>query len=178
MNNSCCFTGHRSIPYSELTDLKIELDSTVRSLISKGFTDFYVGGARGFDTLAAECVLHLKSFFPEIKLYLILPCKNQTELWTDSDRQRYSFILSHADDVQCLYEEYNKRCMFERNRELVKSADVCVCYLKEPKGGTQYTVSLAAKRGLKIIPLGLKEDEKSNFENLLNSNQLSFEDIA
>ena len=172
---SCCFTGHRHIPAEDALSAKIELDVTIRRLIRAGVCHFYCGGARGFDTLAAEAVIHLKNTFPFIKLYLILPCKSQTEFWSERDKQRYSFILSHADDVQCLYETYHKRCMYERNKALVTSADVCVCYLKEPQSGTAFTVALAAKRKLKIIPLCLTEAESAAFEAAFLSPQLDLE---
>lgn len=169
---NCCFSGHRSIPPDELVNLKIELSVTLRTLIAKGVHDFYCGGARGFDLLAAEQVIYLKKTFPFLRLFFILPCKSQTEFWGDEDKQRYSFVLSHADDVQCLYENYNKRCMYERNKELVKAADVCVCYLKEEKSGTAFTVALAAKRHCLVLPLGLNEEERRHFEQRFLSSQI------
>ena len=175
--NSCCFTGHRHISPQEGVALKIDLDVTLRSLIAKGVDTFYCGGALGFDTLAAQSVLQLKNTFPFIKLCFILPCKSQTAFWSDAQRQVYSYLLSHADEVQCLYDEYHKSCMYERNRELVKSADVCVCYLKEKNSGTAFTVALAAKRNLKIIPLGLNDDEKAAFESRFLSPQILLEDF-
>jgi len=175
--NSCCFTGHRHIPPEAVVALKIDLDVALRSLIAKGVYNFYCGGALGFDTLAAQAVLQLKKTSPFLQLHFILPCKSQTDFWSDADRQVYSYLLSHADSVQCLYEEYNKNCMYERNRELVKSADVCVCYLKERSGGTAFTLALAAKRNLKIIPLGLNEEEKALFESSFLSPQVLLEDF-
>lgn len=151
---NCCFTGHRHIPAAEQALLRMELDVCVRTLIAEGVQGFYCGGALGFDTIAAQTVLRLKQHFPWIRLYLILPCKAQTDFWTEQDRQQYSFILSHADDIQCLHEQYTPGCMHERNRELVKSADTCVYYCKKEKGGTAYTVAFAAKNNLRLIPLG------------------------
>lgn len=175
MLQNCCFTGHRNIPAGETVNVKIELDVCLRTLIAKGVHTFYCGGARGFDLLAAEAVVHLKKTYPFIKLCFILPCKTQTEFWQDADKQKYSFVLAHADDVQCLYETYTPRCMYERNKELVASADVCVCYLREIKSGTAFTVALAAKKHLQIIPLGLTEQEKEAFESTFLSPQLDLE---
>lgn len=158
-------------------NLKIDLEVTLRTLIAKGVSQFYCGGALGFDTLAAETVLRLKRTYPYIKLNFILPCKSQTEFWSDADRQKYSFLLSHADDVQCLYDDYNKNCMYERNKELIKSADLCVCYLKEAKSGTAFTVALAAKMHRPVIPLGLEEAEKEAFATTFLSAQLDLESL-
>ncbi|MBR2589622.1 MAG: DUF1273 family protein [Clostridia bacterium] len=177
MIRSCCFTGHRHVPADMLVDIKIDLDVTVRRLIAKGVDAFYCGGARGFDLLAAETVIRLKKTYSHIKLFFILPCKSQTAFWSESDRQRYSFVLSHADDVQCLQEQYTQNCMYERNKELIKSADVCVCYLKEQRSGTAFTVALAAKKHIPVIPLGLNEEERRHFENTFLSAQLNLEDL-
>ena len=177
MAGCCCFSGHRNVPQKELVSLKIELDRTIRTLAAKGVHDYYCGAARGFDMLAAEAVLHLKQGFPDLRLFLILPCKSQTAFWSDSDKQRYSYILSHADDVQCLYENYNRNCMYERNKELIKAATICVCYLKEEKSGTAFTVALAAKHHLTVLPLGLSEEEKAHFEERFLGTQLPLENL-
>jgi uncharacterized phage-like protein YoqJ len=64
-------------------------------LIRHGATHFYAGGALGFDTIAALTVLRLKKLYPQIKLCLILPCKNQTKMWSESDRAIYEGILGY-----------------------------------------------------------------------------------
>ena len=171
---SCCFTGHRFVPEEEKTALRIELDVTVRRLIKEGVEEFYCGGARGFDTLAAETVLHLKKTYPFIQLNFILPCTDQTRFWGKADQQKYSYLLAHSDDVHCLYEGYRPHCMHERNRELVNASQTCVCYLKEQDGGTAYTVAYAAKNHKRIIPLGLNREQRERFENVYLSGQLDF----
>lgn len=173
---SCCFTGHRNIPAEDIVSVKFDLDITLRSLIAKGVSAFYCGAARGFDTMAAETVIHLKKTYPFLKLYLILPCRGQDVYWNESDKRKFAFILSHADDVQCLYESYNKHCMYERNKALIDSADICVCYLREKTGGSAFTVALAAKRGLHIIPIaGTGGIESELLSNQLNLESLEFE---
>lgn len=56
--NACCFTGHREIPPEDREPLRAALLSEIQRLYAeKGVTEFYTGGARGFDTMAAEAVL-------------------------------------------------------------------------------------------------------------------------
>ncbi len=70
---TCCFTGHREIKESiqkVVEVLEIELDK----LIENGYCYFGAGGALGFDTIAAQTVLHLREQYPHVKLILVLPC--------------------------------------------------------------------------------------------------------
>ena len=71
---TCCFTGHREIDEKDYSKLKKRTRDLIVSLIEKGVVFFGAGGARGFDTLAAESVLELKKDYPQIKLILVLPC--------------------------------------------------------------------------------------------------------
>ena len=118
------------------------------SLIDKGVLFYGAGGALGFDTIAAESVLELKEKYPQIKLILVLPCKDQTSGWYDSDVKKYNEILSRADKVVYTSERYYDGCMLKRNRYLVDNSGYCICYLKRNTGGTAYTVNYARQLGV------------------------------
>lgn len=105
----------------------------------------------GFDTLAAQAVLAIKSEAPEVRLILILPCLSQTRGWMERDRQVYEDIKTRADKVVYIAQEYTRDCMFKRNRHLVEYSGVCVCYLTRAGGGTAYTVNYAKRRGLLVF---------------------------
>ena len=70
--SGCCFTGHRpdALPAfgdeqsEEMQSLVYLLNRAVEAAIEDGVTEFYVGGAQGFDTLAAECVLRQRAVHP------------------------------------------------------------------------------------------------------------------
>jgi uncharacterized phage-like protein YoqJ len=151
MGDTCCFTGHREIPEGERARLKKRLKKTLTALIEEGVCYFGAGGARGFDTLAAQTVLELKKRHPHIRLILVLPCKDQTRGWGAEDTAVYEHILARADKVVWLAERYYRGCMHVRNRRLADNAQVCVCYLTKPTGGTAYTVNYAREKGLRII---------------------------
>lgn len=96
---TCCFTGHRQIPAEYLPAISEKLRDTLIFYIEQGYQYFGAGGALGFDTLAAQTVLHLKQRYPCIKLILVLPCKDQAAKWRASDVKEYERIKSHADKI-------------------------------------------------------------------------------
>ena len=67
---------------------------------------FGAGGALGFDTLAAQCVLSLRKRYPHIKLILVLPCITQTKGWSKNDIAIYEEIKSQADKVVYTSHDY------------------------------------------------------------------------
>lgn len=152
-SQTCCFTGHRNIARRILPALTAELDRTTRALIAEGVRYFETGGARGFDTLAAETVLQLRQEFPHIRLILVLPCRNQTRGWRADDVRRYEAVMERADKVVYTGDVYTTECMRRRNRCLVDHSGVCAAYCTRSFGGTAYTVDYARRQGVRVIPL-------------------------
>ena len=148
-----CFTGHRQIDAEHMMALPALLKSEIQKQAQAGAVHFRAGGAIGFDTLAALCVLEQKKLYPQIKLDLILPCRDQDAMWSETDRRAYRFVLSEADSVTYVYEKYCEGCMLERDRRLVQGSDVCIAFLTKSKGGTAYTAAYALKSGLEFINL-------------------------
>lgn len=146
-----CFTGHRRIEPEDAVSIVLVLKKTLRLLIENGAEHFLAGGAIGFDTVAALCVLELKEKYPHISLDLVLPCKNQTKMWSEADRKLFCDILAQADSVEYLHETYTSTCMHDRNRRLVDRADICVTYLTHSGGGTAHTVAYALKNDEEVI---------------------------
>lgn len=145
-----CFTGHRKLQPHNIVETTRLLEEKIESLARAGQVTFRAGGAIGFDTLAALCVLSVKERFPSVRLHLILPCKDQTRGWTDGDIEKYEYILSQADLVRYTCEIYTPGCMFKRDRELVDGADLCIAYCNKPTGGTAYTMSYARESGVEV----------------------------
>lgn len=150
---TCCFSGQRKIPSESLPDIYRKLKETLIFYIDQGYRYFGAGGALGFDTLAAQTVLLLKQCYPEIKLILVLPCKDQASRWTVEDLKEYERIKALADKVVYTAEHYYDGCMHKRNRHLVDNSSLCICYLTQSGGGTAYTVNYANAQGLTIVNL-------------------------
>ncbi len=148
---TACFTGHRTIPFLQKRKIKKKTRQVLIDAIEQGYRYFGAGGALGFDTLAAQTVLELRSEYPDIKLILVLPCENQTRGWGQADIEEYKRVKAAADKVVYTSIEYFNGCMHKRNRHLVDNSSLCICYLTEPSGGTAYTVSYDQSQGLKII---------------------------
>ena len=100
-------------------------------LIKQGVTDFYDGGAIGFDMLAAETVIELKAEYPDIKLHMLLPCpaNEQIKGWNKTQITRYQKILQAADSISIVSEHYTKDCMKRRNERLVELSDCCIYHV-------------------------------------------------
>lgn len=154
--HTVCFTGHRKIPQEQKDVVALRLKIEITKLIENGYRYFGAGGALGFDTLAAQTVLELKTEHPDVKLILVLPCLSQTRGWSARDIEIYEEIKSKADKVVYTSQEYTRGCMHKRNRHLVDNSSVCICYLTESTGGTAYTVSYAKEKGLMTINVAEK----------------------
>lgn len=153
-----CFTGHRRIPPAVVTSLRKRIDESVYRTAEAGFRYYLCGAALGFDTIAAEEVLRLRAALPDIRLILVLPCRDQPSRWASADRKRYDEIRKQADRAICLSERYYQGCMLTRNRYLVDHSSLCLCYLYSFKGGTWYTVRYACENQLQIINLAIPEE--------------------
>ncbi len=149
---TCCFTGHRDITENE-DILKEKIKVEIRKLINRGVIYFGCGGARGFDTIAAQAVLQLKEKYPYIKLILILPCNNHTKEWSEHDKIRYAMTEQGADKIKILSPYYHKGCMHIRNRYMIDNSSYCICYLRRRGGGTAYTVDYALSKNRNIVYL-------------------------
>lgn len=148
-----CFTGHRKIAREHMLALPEKLKAEIAEQVENGAIHFRAGGAIGFDTLAALCVLEQKRHYPQIKLDLILPCRDQDAEWDESARHTYRYVLESADSVTYIRERYSEGCMLERDRRLVEGSDVCVAFLTQSRGGTAYTAAYALKKGLEFVNL-------------------------
>ncbi len=152
---SVCFTGHRQARADD--EVRRRLRETLERLIQGGATDFYAGGAQGWDTVCTSMVLALRAKYPEIRLHLVLPCpiEEQARRWGDDARRLLTNVAERADEVEVLSPYYYDGCMKKRNLRLVEAADCCVCWYDSSRfaSGTGQTVRLAESKGIKIINL-------------------------
>ncbi len=152
---SCCFTGHRMLKIDEA--LEQRLTRELCRLIDMGVTDFYAGGARGWDTFSAFRLLELRRTHPEVKLHLILPCSPEEQCRDFSMEELffYNSVLHSADSVEQISDEYFDGCTRVRNKRMVELADICLCCYDTRRfaSGTGQTVRMAEQKGIPIINL-------------------------
>lgn len=154
-DKTCCFSGHRELPGEKVQQLATEIEKAVRDLIVKhGVCYFGVGGAIGFDTLAAKVLFQMrKSEFPQIKVILVYPFDGYTRWWTREQKREYRMLLPKYDKVVCVVDQAGKEAYLWRNRHLVDGSGYCIYYCTRKEGGTAYTVAYAKSRGLHMIGL-------------------------
>ena len=156
---TCCFTGHRDVPATDVQAIIRNIEQKVRELVTAGYLYFGVGGAIGFDTIAAKTLIRLRQQeFPQIKVILVCPFDGFTSCWSVDQQRTYDDLLPCYDKVVIGTEKPCKEAYLSRDRHLVDWSSYCVCYLTKGSGGTAYTVDYAKKRGLQIhnvAPTGL-----------------------
>ena len=157
-NEVCCFAGHRIIAKGELLRLKKRLSNTIESLIHQGVLSFACGGAIGFDMLAGYTVLHFKEKYPALKLIMILPCRNQSEKWSQKDKSDYIQLLADSDNVIYTSEHFFDGCMKQRNIRLLEGSSYCIAYLKNGRSGTGQTVRMANDKGITVFNLAIADN--------------------
>ena len=157
-NKTCCFTGHREIPKEKSKIISIQVEKQIERLIASNILNFMCGGAIGFDILCGESVIKYKELFPEIRLILALPCKNQNKYFNADDNKKYNFLLANADHIIYTSETYFRGCMHKRNRYMVDNSAHMISYCIKNSGGSFYTKNYAKSRGLTIYDLNEFDD--------------------
>lgn len=152
---TACFTGHRELkePYEVIYS---KTQKVVEKLIQQGYRYFGAGGARGFDSLAADVVLNLKTKYPRIHLILVLPFHKQYEHeknWKTTEIAQHEKHKKMASKVVYTQESYSSGCYYKRNRHLVAFSSVCIAYQYKSTGGTAYTTKYARDKDVKIIEI-------------------------
>lgn len=149
---ACFFTGHRIIETKRRREVEGWLREKILDKINDKVEIFITGGALGFDTMAAEQVLFMREDYQDIRLWLYLPCTNQDQEWTPSERDKYEEIKKQADKVCYITKsEYTDGCMKKRNRAMVDASDCGIAYVKTSHSGAAQTVKMAMKKGLDVV---------------------------
>ena len=149
----CSFTGHRQIKYSHLGGISGLVDRAIEYAYSKGCREFIAGGAIGFDTVAAREVIKFRMTHRDVALVLFLPCLEQDSKWTDRQKSQYEYLLSEADEVVYVSDEYSDGCMKQRNFQLAAKADMLIAYVSRNNSGAAQTVRMARQNGIEIYNL-------------------------
>ncbi len=151
IKNTCAFTGHRDIPRELYESLSESIRRELYALYQKNVRHFIVGGAIGFDMIAAVTVLNLKSDLPDITLHIAIPCPNHFAKWRSSDKALFNAVRARADSELIVSPKYDRGCMYTRNRFMVDNSSYLISYCVKKSGGSHYTETYAKEKGLNII---------------------------
>lgn len=147
----CAFTGPRPEKINDdIDDLKIALEIAVLDAIEQGYKYFITGMSRGFDLMAAQCVLKLQAKH-DIFLIAAIPFLTQDDAWCIEDKLDYINILCKSRYTFCTSDNFHKGAYFERNRFMVDHCSKVITYYNNSKGGTKYTLDYAKKHGRNIV---------------------------
>ena len=151
---SVAFSGHRLVPRVLRKQVKNLLLKEIENAYSMGFRYFYCGMAMGFDLLAAEAAISLKSKLKELKLIAVIPHPDQTRLWDEKDKELYNKVLKKANRRILLSDSYSRDSLLKRNDYLLVNSSLLIAFYNGNKrGGTYYTYRRALRKGMDVINL-------------------------
>lgn len=154
-SKTIAFTGHRSNRITmDSETLTSHLERLIEAYYKHGYRVYMTGMAQGFDLIAAEAVLRLKTFHKDIQLICVVPFMGQANRFKNEDITRYDSIIERSHKTEYLSERYYQGCFHRRNDYLVDNSDILITYFDgEHKGGTYYTVKRATAKGKTLINL-------------------------
>lgn len=126
----CGFIGH-----SDSFGIELSIYSEIKKLIASGVTEFYSGGMGNFDKMCEKIAKELGG-----KVTLIAYSSKQIK-----KQAMYDYVICSFGD-----KPYSKYDIPNRNKLLVDSCDILLCYVHK-SGGAKSTYDYAIKRQKKII---------------------------
>ena len=149
---TCCLTGHRIIRPDLRDSVFGGTEIQLRELITRqGIRFFGVGGAIGYDALAAEILFRLKeTSYPHIRVILVYPFEGFDSRWTDEQRRTFAKLYDQYDKRVCIAPSPSREAYLARDRHLVDCSSVCVAHCTHNTGGAAFTLQYAQAQGLTI----------------------------
>ncbi len=139
----CAFFGH-----SECYGLDAAmLRNAIEDLIMQGTTEFLVGNHGQFDGMVFSCLQDLSKDYPEISYSVALA-------YLPTHKEEYDIYHGHSFYPEGQEVGPAKFAIERRNRYLIDSADICLCYVNHAFGGAYKFARMAKNRGLQVINLG------------------------
>lgn len=165
-NKTCCFSGHR--PEKLLGGADIHSEDTRRLLsmlklvinqaVEQGYRYFITGMARGVDLWAAQMVVEIKQYNPEIKLICAMPYKLHGSTFRGIDKWDFGTIREAADEVIYVNDSYTKNCMLMRNRFMADNSSKLIAVVSNYRSGTGQTIRYAKSIGLDVHTIDINEN--------------------
>jgi uncharacterized phage-like protein YoqJ len=135
---------------------------TALAQMESGVDTFLVGGARGFDMIAAEVLLELREREgKKLRLVSVLPFPSWRDKWPKEEYSRQEKILRGSDDILFSAETYSRMAYLDRDRRMVDESSVCIAYCTHWTGGTAYTVRYALQQGKTVLNLAVRDGNRA-----------------
>lgn len=117
------------------------------AVMDQGVRYFGVGGALGFDMLAAEELLALRDRGRCLKVILVLPFPGYRRYWLPAQEERAARVEARADKVVWCSREPSREAFLLRNRRLVDGSAYCIAYCIPPLRGIGLHPAVRPKAG-------------------------------
>ncbi len=157
-NRTCCFTGHRDLPRDKdkLFEIQLRTKEAIKYLINnKGVKYYGVGGALGYDLLAANELIKLRNTgfteYKDIKIILIAPFHGYTNNWSDEQRAELEKQYKDYNKIVWVTNNKSKAAYILRDRHMIDNSKYVIAYKVKNTGGTAFTVDYAVKKNRVII---------------------------
>ena len=162
-NHRCMFTGHRPEKVEGYEGkIIVELRKEILKAIDCGYTTFLTGMSRGVDLWAADIIIHLRRYNPELKLIGVIPYEGFEDKWTVDWKKHYKLVRKELDFLHVVSNEYYPDVYQRRNQYMVNhSALVLAVYNGEPSG-TRNTIQYALEMNVPVNYVEVWTDEKNN----------------
>lgn len=142
-SKTAVFIGNRDCYKIE----KTMIEKAIEDAIDSGYNTFLNGGQGYFDKTCALILHGLKPRYPHIRSILVIPYR---DFWIFNKDVFDEIIYPFEQRIEPLLTY--KTAIPLRNRVLVESAGLAICYVKRG-GGSWKTLQLAKQQGLRIIDL-------------------------
>ena len=160
-----CFSGHRPEKLTLNGDsgsmvvryLKSILYKEILDSIAAGYDRFITGLARGVDLWAGEILMELKAQGENISIIAVKPYKTHGDNFLGKEKFSLGRLLSKADEVICLADEYRKGCLQRRNEYMVDHSGKLIAVVSDYRSGTGATIRYAEKQGIEVRIIDAKK---------------------
>lgn len=168
-----CFTGHRpeKLPdggncFSPATDvIKSMLYRCVKDSIDNGMNCFITGCARGVDLWAGEVLMEMRNKGADLHIIAAVPCRDYAKNFTGNDKLVFGELLSCADRIVYISEEYTKSCIRMRNEYMVNHSSRIIAVIGQSRSGTGQTLRMAERAGLDTVVIDSSSVKKLTLQN-------------
>lgn len=157
-SKTVCFSGHRQEKLPDNGDpwsLKMKtilsmLYFAVHQSIEEGYDTFIVGGAKGIDLFAAECVYQFIHQKKNIRLIVALPYPEFGRNYKGNDLYMRGNALAEAEKVINVCDKYSRNCYSKRNQFMVDHSSRLIAVVADMQSGTGQTIRYAENAGLDL----------------------------
>lgn len=139
------FFGHRRI--YNIREIEEKLVPILNELIlTKEYVEFYIGRNGDFDELVASVIKRVQKQLDRGNNVMIL-----TLPYTVRDIEYYADYYDEIVIPDAIGRAHPKAAITLRNRWMVETCDLVICYIEREEGGTYAAVKYAMKKNMEII---------------------------